>query len=165
MVIDNRREKCFDDDSMKVLISLLLIVAIASFLVQVVQATTMSFTVYDNKEVTKSISLAVEDHVFIKFTVLGSPNNTIRFYITYPNGTVKDFDERADFQYIFVCSLEGNYILHFSNADSLEEKFVTLDYEIQHYIFGIPQMLFLTIIIVVICVVAVATFIMMGKSR
>jgi len=46
-----------------------------------------------------------------------------------------------------------------------EDKLVTLDYEIQHYIFGIPQMLFLTIIIVLISVAAVATFILMEKPH
>ncbi len=46
-----------------------------------------------------------------------------------------------------------------------ENKLVTSDYEIQHYIFGIPQMLFLTTIIVLVSVTAVATFILMGKPH
>ncbi len=41
---------------------------------------------------------------------------------------------------------------------------MTLDYEIDHYIFGIPQMLFMTIIIAVVCVVGVAVFIMLSKK-
>jgi len=63
------------------------------------------------------------------------------------------------------CDEAGEYVLHFSNTDASEDKLVTLNYEIQHYIFGIPQMLFLTIIIVLVCVGAVATFILMGKTR
>ncbi len=46
-----------------------------------------------------------------------------------------------------------------------EDKLVTFDYEIQHYIFGIPQMMFLTIIIVLISVAAAATLILMGKPH
>lgn len=55
--------------------------------------------------------------------------------------------------------------MHFSNTDSLEDKLVTLDYEIEHYIFGMPQMLFLAIIIVLVCIAAVAAFILMGKQH
>ena len=65
----------------------------------------------------------------------------------------------------FVCDEAGEYVLHFSNTDTSEDKLITLNYEIQHYIFGIPQMLFLTIIIVLVCMGAVATFILMGKPH
>lgn len=53
----------------------------------------------------------------------------------------------------------------FPTFGSSEDKLVSLDYEVQHYIFGMPQMLFLTIIIVLVCVAAVAVFILMGKPR
>jgi len=78
---------------------------------------------------------------------------------------VKEFDKVGYFHYPFVFDAEGEYVLHLSNIDSTEDKLVALDSEVQHYIFGIPQMLFLTIIIVVVCVAAVAVFILMGKPR
>lgn len=78
---------------------------------------------------------------------------------------MKEFDKVGYFHYPFVCDVEGEYVLHFSNIDSTEDKFVALDSEVQHYIFGIPQMLFLIIIIVIVCVGAVAVFILMGKPR
>jgi hypothetical protein len=84
--------------------------------------------------------------------------------MVYPNGTAKDFGMEGDFHYSFVCDAEGEYFLLFLNPSS-GEKLVALDYEIDHYIFGIPQMLFLAIIIAVICVAAVAVFIFMGKPR
>ncbi|MEM3642133.1 MAG: hypothetical protein QXH37_09455 [Candidatus Bathyarchaeia archaeon] len=125
----------------------------------------MNFKVYAGEEVTKSVNLAVEDHVLIKFTVVGEhTDNLLDFYITYPNGTLKKFGKVSYFSYDFVCYLKGEYVLHFSNIVSAEIKLVSLDCEIQHYIFGIPQMLFLTIVIVVVCVGAVATFIMMSKT-
>lgn len=55
--------------------------------------------------------------------------------------------------------------MHFSNSASSEDRLVSLDYEVQHYILGMPQMLFLTAVIVVVCVAAVAVFILMGKPR
>jgi hypothetical protein len=130
-----------------------------------VKATALTFTVHGGEEETRTLSLAVEDHVLIRFTVLGSPENSLHFYILYPNGTVKDFGKQGDFSYSFVCDLEGEYVLHFSSTNSSSEKLVTLDYEVQHYVFGVPQMLFLAMIIVVISMMAVAAFIFMGKPH
>ena len=149
----------------KPLILFLFTVIVFLIIVQFAEATTMNFTVQGGKEETKSISLAVEDRVLIRFTVVGSSDSSLHFYITYPNGTEKEFGKVGYFHYSFVCETEGEYVLHFSNTDSTEDKLVALDYEVQHYIFGIPQMLFLTIIIVVVCVAAVAAFILMGKPR
>jgi len=134
-------------------------------IIQSTEATTMTFTVQGGEEETKLLNLAVEDRVLIKFNVVGSSDSSVYFFITYPNGTSKEFDKVGYFHYDFVCDAEGEYVLHFSNTDSAEDKFVTLDYEVQHYIFGIPQMLFLTIIIVAVCVVGVAVFVLMGKPR
>jgi hypothetical protein len=149
----------------KLLILLLLAQIVFLIIVQFAEATSMSFTVHVGEEETKTINIAVEDRVLIKFTVVGSSDNALYFSITYPNGTEKDFGKRGDFHDSFVCDTEGECILHFSNTDSTEDKLVTLNYEVEHYIFGVPQMLFLTIIIVVVCVAAVATFILMGKPR
>jgi hypothetical protein len=128
-------------------------------------ATSASFTVHGGEEVTRVLKLSVEDHVFISFTVIGASENTIHFYLAYPNGTVRDFGNVGDFHYTFVCDVDGNYILHFSNVGSSVDKLVTLDYEIEHYIFGIPQMLFLAIVIAVICVIAVVSFVFMSKTH
>jgi len=151
--------------SRKLLARLLFIMMIFQIIVQLAQATTTNFTVKGGEEVTKTLNLAVEDHVLIKFTIVAQSDKTLRFYITYPNGTVTDFGKRAVFSHSFVCDAEGNYVLHFSNTESPEDKFVTLNYEIEHYIFGIPQMLFLTIIIVLVCLAAVTAFVLMGKPR
>ena len=151
--------------SRKLLTRFLFIAIAFSIIVKFAEATSMNVTVQGDKEETKSISLAVEDRVLIRFTVVGPSDSSLHFYITYPNGTEKDFGKIGDFHDSFVCDTEGECVLHFSNIDSTEDKLVTLDYEVQHYIFGIPQMLFLTIIIVVVCVAAVAVFILMGKPR
>ncbi|MGQ9531010.1 MAG: hypothetical protein ACUVQX_06310 [Candidatus Bathycorpusculaceae bacterium] len=140
----------------------LLVLALFFVLVQLTVATSASFTVRGDEEVTRVLKLAVEDHVFIKFTVVGG---IIHFYLEYPNGTVRDFGNLGDFRYTFVCDVEGDYILHFSNVGSSGDKLVTLDYEVEHCIFGIPQMLFLTLMIVAVCVIAVASFVLLGKNR
>lgn len=152
--------------SNKQLIRFLFIVAVLSILVQTTKATTLNFTVKKGEEVLKPIQLSVEDRVSVKFTVAGKSESSIDFYITDPYGDVKvEYRQLGYVDYRFVCEEAGEYVLHFSNTDMIEDKLVVLNYEIQHYIFGIPQMLFLTIIIVLVCMAAVATFILLGKPR
>ncbi len=137
-----------------------------AILIQAVAATTITFSIAAGEEDTRKLNLAVDDHVLIHFTVTGGQSgNTLEFHIVYPNGTVKNFGAVGNVNHNLVCDRDGEYVLHFSNAGSSESKLVSLDYEIQHYIFGLPQMLFLTLIIVVFCVGAVAVFILMGKPR
>jgi hypothetical protein len=128
------------------------------------QATTMYFTVKAGEETIQPITLAVEDRVLIQFKVVGGTvtASALRFSMTFPNATVKDFGESGDFIYRFVCDAEGVYVLTFNNTGS-ENMQVTLNYEVDHYIFGIPQMLFMVILIVGISLVGVAVFI--GLSR
>jgi hypothetical protein len=147
-------------------IRFLFIVIVLTILVQLADATATSFTVPKGEEITRSISLVVEDRVLVKFTVVGQTASTLDFYITDPSGDVKvEYSKVGTVSYPFVCDEAGEYLLHFSNADTSEDKLVTLDYEISHYIFGVPQMLFLTIIIVLVSVAAVAAFILMGKPH
>ena len=125
-------------------------------------ATYTSFTVQEGKEEIYPIKLANEDRVLIQFTVIGG-NNTLQFSIAFSNGTVIDYGETGLFHLSFVSTFEGECLLNFTNNDLGDSKQVTLDYEIDHYTFGMPQMLFMTIVIAVVCVAGVAVFI--GLSR
>ena len=126
----------------------------------------MSFTVRVGEEVTKTLNLAVEDHVSIRLTTVSQENNGIlNFKLIYPNGTVKaNYGNVGNVDYAFVCDVEGEYFLHFANVGSSEDVLVSLDYEVEHYILGMPQTLFLTMVIVAVCVLAVVVFVLMGKS-
>lgn len=143
----------------------LLVVMAFMVTVQPAAATTMNFTVNGGEEETRSIDLAIDDRVVISFTVVGQSDNTLYFSMVCPNGIVWDFGKTGSFRQSFVCDSEGKYELHFSNTDSSVDKLVTLNYEVQHYIFGMPQMLFWVIIIVVVSLAAVAVFVMMGKPH
>jgi hypothetical protein len=141
-----------------------LAVAIVLLLVPAVGAVAQSFTVRAGQEETKTLSLVVEDHVQIRFTVIGKTVSTIDFYVTDPLGNVMvSLGTTGNVNYDFICSLEGMYTLHFSNVASAEDRLVTLDYEVTSYIFGMPQTLFLVLIACVLCVGAVTVFILMSK--
>ena len=148
----------------KLLACSLLAVAIVLLLVPAVRGVAESFTVKAGQEETRTIYLVVEDHVQIRFTVIGQTISTLNFYITDPHGyTMKTFSATGNVNYAFICSQEGDYTLHFSNVASTEDKLVSLDYEVTPYIYGIPQTLFLVLIIVGICMVMVTVFILKSK--
>jgi hypothetical protein len=146
----------------KSLTRFLFVLAVIMVSVGLAEATTTSLTVEQGDEVKCPINLAVEDRVLIRFTVVGETASIVHFSLIFPNSTVKDFGEVGEFSYSFVCDAEGQYTLRFVNKDLTENKLVTLDYEVDHYVFGMPQMLFLTIIIVLACIGGVAAFVVMS---
>jgi len=142
----------------------LLAATIVLLLVPTVRATAESFTVRAGQEEIRYLSLAVDDHVQIRFTVIGQATSLLDFYIIDPQGNMmENFGTTGNLNYAFVCSQEGEYKLHFSNVGSAEDKLVSLDYEAEHYVLGMQQNLFLTLVVVGICMVAVAVFIVMSK--
>ena len=141
----------------------IIILLLIAFFVGIGKAATLSITVKNGEEVIQPIRLKVEDRVFMQVKVIGATSGGVQFSMSCPNGTVQDFGEVVDFTRSFVCDLEGEYALNFSNAYQTENKLVTLNYNIDHYIFGIPQTLFLVLLIGVVSVVGVAVFI--GLSR
>jgi hypothetical protein len=143
-----------------------LLLVLVLFLVSSVKATAMSFIVRAGQVEMKPVDLFVDDRVTIKFSVTGQAEGGLDFYVLDPLGNVqKTFNGTSNVNYQFVCSREGEYELCFSNAGSTEDKLISLDYEVQHYIFGMPQMLFLTLIVVGICLAMVAVFVLMRRSR
>jgi hypothetical protein len=127
------------------------------------EATTASLTVKGGETVTSQISLAVDDHVLIEFTVVGDPDSTVVFSLLFPNGTVMDFGQVGVLSNSFTSNAEGNLTLRFDNTDSTNSKLVTLNYEVEHYFFGMPQMMFLTIVVILVCVAMVAGYIILSR--
>jgi len=62
------------------------------------------------------------------------------------------------FSYNFIGDTKGEYKMCFVNNDLAENKLVTLNYEVESYMFGMPQTQFLIIFIAVICVMMVAFY-------
>jgi hypothetical protein len=144
--------------------SCLIITALLFAFMGLAQATTMYFTVKAGEETTYPVTLAVEDRVLIQYKVVGGTVNTLHFSMTFPNATVKDFGQSGDFLYRFTCDAEGEYTLSFNNTEGAENMQITLNYEIDHYILGIPQMLFMVILIAGVSLVGVAVFIGLSKK-
>jgi hypothetical protein len=144
---------------------ILIMLALTAVLVGLGEATTTSINLKPDEQVLQPVKLIAEDRVLIQFKVIGatSTSSLVHFSLTFPNATVKDFGEIGSYTTSFVCDLEGEYTLNFTNTDQAENRLITLNYEIDHYILGMPQMLFMVILIAVVSVVGVAVFI--GLSR
>jgi hypothetical protein len=145
-------------------VHILIISALLAVLVGLGQAAITSITVQGGEEVTHPINLIAEDRVLIQIKFVGGNVSAMQFSISFPNATMRDFEESGDFSYSFICDVEGEYVLHFVNTDQTEELRVTLDYEVQHYIFGIPQMLFMVLIVVLACIGGVVAYVLLGRS-
>ena len=129
-----------------------------TFFVAPLWATTLSITVPVGEQIDQIMDLKVDDHVRIQFNVIGASNSYISFSLVYPNSTEVNFGEVVSFSYNFICDTKGEYKMCFVNNDLAENKLVTLNYEVESYMFGIRQTQFLIIFIAVICVMMVAFY-------
>jgi len=134
-----------------------------SLLIGLVQSLTESISIKPDSEVNQTLYLLSEDRVLLQIKILKDTSDGFSSALILPNGTVIEFGEANNIDYRFICEIEGEYILKFVNSDKQNDKLVTLNYEIQNYVFGIPKMLFLTLIIVGICLVGVVIFVFLGK--
>lgn len=127
-------------------------------------ATTENFTVPPESEVTRLLSLHENDRVSIGFSVVGKSANGLNFYVTDPNGdTILRHERVGQKSLSFLAEMTGTYVLHFDNSHSSGSKMVTLNCDIEHLIMGMPQTMFLVLIIVGVLIVAIAAFTIMGK--
>ncbi|KON33635.1 hypothetical protein AC477_01330 [miscellaneous Crenarchaeota group-1 archaeon SG8-32-1] len=129
-----------------------------TFFAAPLSATTLSINMPAGEQVDQIIDLKVNDHVKIQFNVLGTDNSYISFSLVYPNSTEVNFGDVGLFSYNFISDMKGEYKMCFVNNDLTENKLVTLNYQIEPYMFGMPQTQFLIIVIAVICVMMVAFY-------
>lgn len=146
-------------------LTLILLVVLVGLVLSSVNAETENFTVPPQSEITKSLSLREDDRVSIGFSVVGQSTSGLNFYITDPDGnTIMRRDTVGQLSSSFSAEMTGTYILHFDNTHSSESKTVALNYDIQHYIFGMPQTMFWVFVIIGVSVIAVAVFVLIGKA-
>ena len=141
----------------------LAIFSLIVILTGVAQAKTESINVEPGKEFTRTIDLAAGDRTSIIFTVLGPAPSKLHFYMVLPNGTTSDYEEVSQCATAFSTSSKGTCQLHFNNSASSDSQLLTLDYSVEHYIFGVPQMIFILGAIAVLLMFAVSGYIIMGK--
>lgn len=129
-----------------------------------VSTVSRTISVEAEQEKVESINLKVDDEVSGRISVIGGSNNDIDFYITDPNGEPVSPKERVSVKdFRFAASKEGTYKLHFDNSFSTEVKTVSFNYDVHHYIFGIPQEDFLVFMIMIVAMIGLVLFVAMSR--
>jgi hypothetical protein len=140
------------------LVSTLLITTIST-----AHAATESLNVKAGEDLVRKINMSAEDHLRISFTVLSDSSGSFRFWVVFPDGAKQDYGESTSYNVSFVSGVQGECELHFDNTVSSSGQLVTLNYEIEHYYFGIPEIPFLIIVIAVLLLCIVVGYMIMGK--
>ena len=140
---------------------LILFLFIGSF--GIVLATTESLTIDAGKEAVCKIDVASQDRVQLTFVTTGQASSHLSFSIVFPNSTLINFGELDQYSTKFTSNAKGTCELHFDNTNSSEGSFIALNYNVEHYILGVPEMIFVLGAIAVLLMVIVSGYIAMGK--
>jgi len=141
--------------------SFIIIISLIGF----AQATSTYFTVKTGEEVSRSIDLAKDDRVQIKYSVSWAAEaSTVDFSLVTPNGTITEFGEQGTFSFSFVCTEAGQYTMHFVNHNPNATPLVTLEYKIDHYLLGMTTDFFWLVFIALVCIVGIVGFVILSKT-
>jgi hypothetical protein len=141
----------------------MIVFAVLITAVATVQAATESLNIQAGKDLVRKIEVSAEDHIRITFKILSQSTSSFRFWILFPNGTSREYGPSTSYDINFASDVQGECELHFDNTESSDTQLVTLNYEIEHYYFGIQEIPFLIIVILVLLLCIVAGYIIMGK--
>lgn len=122
------------------------------------QAYTENFAVKAGDSETRKLDLNEGDRVSGRVIVVAH-ESIINFSILDVNqDSIQSYKNVGSRSFQFTVLEPGVYTLQFENSFSEEDKQVTLNYDVQHYIFGFPQEYILLFVIVGLALVAVAVF-------
>ncbi|HUK84678.1 MAG TPA: hypothetical protein VLU95_02340 [Candidatus Acidoferrum sp.] len=144
----------------KKLYCFLLILCLSIAFIGTVGATTESLNIEAGKDYTSKIDLASQDKVQLTFETIGQTSN---FSIVFPNSTVLNLGEVSEYSTSFTSDTTGTCELHFDNTNSSDTSLISLNYDVEHYILGMPEMIFVLVAIAVLLMVVVTGYVVMGK--
>ena len=149
--------------SMRRLCCLLLILCLFVGAIGIVHATTEGFNVEAGQDFVCKIDVSPGDRVQLSFFTTGQESSDVCFSLVFPNSTVISVGDVGQYSTSFTSDVGGTCELHFDNSNSSAPVFVALNYQVDHYILGIPEMIFVLAAIVVLLMVIVTGYIIMSK--
>ncbi len=122
--------------------------------------TNTSFILQPLEEYTIALSLQLTDGVSGSFSTVSDDGTGVNFYVTDPyNNTILHYDDVLQRSFSFTAEVEGDFQLHFDNSLSAAyRKTVSLNYDVTHYVMGLPQEQFLMIVIVAVAVIGLMLY-------
>lgn len=142
------------------LVALALIASIFALAVTAV-ADNVNFVLQPQKEHVITLNLQETDSVFGSFSVVSNDITGINFHVIDPqNQTVLTFSNVKQRDFSFIANATGSYQMHFDNSVSLDySKTVAANYNVTHYIMGLPQEQFLLIVIAIVALIGVVIYV------
>lgn len=129
-----------------------------------VNAFSQTFSVDAGQQEVRNVDLKVDDEVFGRISVIGGSSSDIDFYVTEPDGNVIVKHEKVSVKdFSFTVSKEGTHKLFFDNTFSTGAKTISFNYDVRHFIFGIPQEGFLVFVVVIVGVIGLALFTVLSR--
>ena len=120
-----------------------------------VHAYSENFIVEAGESVKRTLNLNEGDRVSGRIVVVDSENSLNFSIIDSDQNPIQSYQDVGSRNFQFTALKSGVYVLQFVAA---EAKQVTLNYAVQHYIFGFPQEYVLVSIVVGLAICAVAVF-------
>jgi len=141
------------------LATLVIITSLYTF-IGIVIADNSNFVVQPQKEHVITLSLKETDSVSGFFSVVSDDESGINFYVNDPQGkTVLRHDNAGQRSFSFTAQATGDYKLHFGNSvSSIYSKTVALNYNVTHYIMGMPQEQFLFLVIAAVALIGILAY-------
>ena len=147
-------------------LAILLLLGLFSCTIVAAKATAETFALPAGQTTVRTVDLNVDDDVSGRISVVSSDeSNQITFMVYGPGGSmvvpltivaVSDFD--------FKAAEKGTYNFVFDNSLSTGDKTVSINYDVRHYWFGMPQEFVLMLIIVFIGVLGLVIYAMASKK-
>jgi hypothetical protein len=122
--------------------------------------TNTSFTLQPLEERTIDLNLKQTDSVSGSFSSVSDDETGVNFHVTDPyNNTILHYDDVLQRSFSFTAEVEGSFKLHFDNSLSAAyRKTVSLNYDVTHYVMGLPQEQFLMIVVVAVAVIGLMLY-------
>jgi hypothetical protein len=136
------------------------LVALSCLTIGLALATAETISVGAGQKVVRTLDLNADDEVSGRITVVGNDESKdINFTVLGVNGeTVAPTVRVVVSDFRFNAAQKGTYSLIFDNTQSLVDKTVSLNYEVRHYWFGMPQEFVLMLIIVFVGVLSLIVY-------
>lgn len=139
----------------------LAVIASLFVLVEIVVSDNANFVIQPQEERIVTLSLQKTNSGSGSFSVVSNDDTGIHFWVIDPkNQTALRFNNTQQRSFSFVAQTTGNYQLHFDNSISSDyTKTVALNYDVTHYIMGLPQEQFLLVVIAIVALIGVVIYV------
>ena len=146
--------------------ALLLLLGLFACTIAAAKATAENFALPAGQTTVRTVDLNVDDDVSGRISVVSSDEpNQIIFMVYAPGGKIvlPAINVSAS-NFEFKAVEAGTYSLVFDNSMSTGDKNVSLNYDVRHYWFGMPQEFVLMLIIVFIGVLGLVIYALASKK-